>query len=77
MECVNLWAKLWARPWANGVIVIKYDDEAEVCLTKGLPGTVPWLPWLGTWFVTASYNIKLKLIHTPGIQNVSADLSSR
>ena len=71
--------RLWAKQWASRAIVIKFDNEAVVTVAhKGVTRDSALAAMVqNMWFVTASYNVKLKLIHIPGIQNVSADLLSR
>ena len=71
--------RLWAKQWSNKVIVIKCDNEAVVSVVNtGVTRDNALAAFAcNIWLVTALNNIKLKLVHIPGIQNEYADLLSR
>ena len=71
--------RLWAKQWSNRVIVIKCDNEAVVSVVNtGVTRDSALAAFVrNIWLVTASHNIKLRLVHIPGIQNECADLLSR
>ena len=71
--------RLWAKQWSNKVIVIKCDNEAVVSVVNtGVTRDNALAAFeRNIWLITASHNIKLKLVHIPGIQNECADLLSR
>ena len=71
--------RLWAKQWSNKVIVIKCNNEAVVSVVNtGVTRDNALAVFVrNIWLVTALNNIKLKLVHIPGIQNECADLLSR
>ena len=71
--------RLWAKQWSNKAIVIKCDNEAVVSVVNtGVTRDNALAAFVcNIWLVTASNNIKLKLVHISGIQNKCADLLSR
>ena len=71
--------RLWATQWSDKVIVVKCDNEAVVSVVNtGVTRDNALAAFVrNIWLVTALNNIKLRLIHIPGIQNECAALLSR
>ena len=71
--------RIWAKQWANRTIIIKCDNEAVVdVVNKGVTRDSDSAAMgRNIWFVTASHNIKLQVVHIPGIQNGCANLVFR
>ena len=61
------------------MIVIKCDNEAVVSVVNtGVTRDNALAAFVrNIWLVTVLYNIKLRLVHIPGVQNKCADLLSR
>ena len=70
---------VWASEWADCIIVIKCDNEAVVSVVNSGVTRDSALAAMARniWFITATHNMKFKLVHIPGIQNACADLLSR
>ena len=71
--------RMWAKQWANRAIIIKCDNEPVVgVVNKGVTRDSALASMArNIWFLTASHNVKLQVVHIPGIKNVCADLLSR
>ena len=76
---VLIGVRMWANEWANRAIVIKCDNEAVVgVVNKGVTRDSALAAMArNIWLVTALHNIRLQIVHIPGVDNVCADLLSR
>ena len=77
--CVVLAALYWAPYWRNKFVVVWCDNTAAVAmLNKGSikhPVMMVFLRML--FWLSATYNFRLKAYHIPGVANVEADHVSR
>ena len=71
--------RVWANEWNNCSLVIKCDNEAVVSVVNlGVTRDSALVAMArNIWLITASHNIKVRLVHIPGVNNECADLLSR
>ena len=70
--------RVWANEWNNCSLVIKCDNEAVVSVVNSgvtRDGALAAMA-RNIWLTTASHNIKVRLVHIPGVNNECADLLS-
>ena len=71
--------RVLAKEWNNYSLVIKCDNEAVVSVfnSGATRDNVLAAMVRNIWLTTATHNIKVRLVHIPGLNNVCADLLSR
>ena len=71
--------KVWASHWANKIIHIWCDNQAviEVLTTCKCRDNTLAVCARNIWLISAIYNFQIKIQHTAGQKNVTADLLSR
>lgn len=77
--CVVLSAARWASAWRNKTVHVYCDNTATVSmLNKGTTRNPLMMKFLRQLFwLSATYNFRLKVFHVPGKDNVMADHVSR
>ena len=71
--------RVWAKEWTNCSLVIECDNEAVVSVVNSgvTRDNVLAAVARNIWLATATHNIKVRLVHIPGLNNACADLLSR
>ena len=71
--------QVWATQWQDSYVTIKCDNSAvvDVVNTGKTRDCVLAAIARNIWLVAALQNIRFKLVHVPGVQNVCADMLSR
>ena len=69
--------KVWANYWANKRIHIWCDNQAVVLTTGKCRDNTLAVCARNIWLISAIYNFQIKIQHTAGQKNVTADLLSR
>ena len=77
--CVVLAAFQWGASWKNKTVIVRCDNTAAVgMLNKGTTKHPLMMTLLRRLFwLSATYNFRLKVYHIPGLTNVVADNVSR
>ena len=77
--CVILAVYRWASHWQNKTVIVRCDNTAAVAmLNKGSTRHPVMMQFLrGLFWLSATFNFRIKAYHIPGVQNVEADHVSR